>query len=102
MLSSPHLAEVRSTFTLIGSLAAAAEQARACIKLNIAFFIGLVNGPNGGATVRSSILSVGNLSGFRGSLNAYVSCDLNSWDVAAGMVIVEEAGATLPILKARR
>jgi len=28
----------------------------------------------------------------QGKLNAYVSWDLNSWDVAAGMVIVEEAG----------
>jgi myo-inositol-1(or 4)-monophosphatase len=28
----------------------------------------------------------------QGKLNAYISWDLNSWDVAAGMVIVEEAG----------
>ena len=28
----------------------------------------------------------------QGKLNSYVSWDLNSWDIAAGMVIVEEAG----------
>lgn len=35
-------------------------------------------------------------------LNAYVSWDLNSWDVAAGMVIVEEAGGFISNFEGER
>jgi len=38
----------------------------------------------------------------QGKLNAYVSWDLNSWDVAAGMVIVEEAGGFISNFEGKR
>jgi len=38
----------------------------------------------------------------QGKLTAYVSWDLNAWDVAAGMVIVEEAGGFVANFEGKR
>jgi len=38
----------------------------------------------------------------QGKFNAYVSWDLNAWDIAAGMVIVEESGGFISNFKGKR
>ena len=38
----------------------------------------------------------------QGKLNAYVSWDLNAWDIAAGMIIVEESGGFISDFEGNR